>query len=263
MSENGKRMIRLKDWSETEDSSYLIKDGIEGIEKDPKALVYLDFDGLLTLPEGMLRQITVAGMTLRRTRRKFIGLNALETVKRQIMNQGLDGLFDFAAPQPRPGKSIDVQFVNPFIQGVIETLETQCSTPSQPGDIQLRKTFKHDYTIDLIAIIGLASATYKGSIALCFSKQTYLQLIGRMMGEQYTEITDEIRDGAGELLNIIFGTAKMKLNEQGLAVEKAIPRVVYGQDLQTNYVAGDLAIVLPFRSEAGSFHMEIGYDNQV
>jgi hypothetical protein len=47
--------------------------------------------------------------------------------------------------------------------------------------------------------------------------------MGKMLGEEFKAITQDLQTGAAELLNIIFGSAKVVLNEQGYAIQKAIP----------------------------------------
>jgi len=43
-----------------------------------------------------------------------------------------------------------------------------------------------------------------------------------MFGEKYEKIPEGLQDGAGELMNIIFGYAKKILNEKGYVIEMAI-----------------------------------------
>jgi chemotaxis protein CheX len=116
--------------------------------------------------------------------------------------------------------------------------------------------------IDIAGIIGLTSARFQGSIALCFPEPTFLAVLSNMLGETYSQITPDLEDGAGELMNIIFGQAKVELNELGHTIEKAIPTVVRGQSLAIRHHSHCPTIVLPFTLENKStFQIEISVEN--
>jgi chemotaxis protein CheX len=78
-----------------------------------------------------------------------------------------------------------------------------------------------------------------------------------MLSDNFTKIDQELHDGAAELLNIIFGQAKVTLNNQGYSIQKAIPSVISGDRITTATVSKDPVMVLPFRVEFGEFHVEI------
>ena len=81
-----------------------------------------------------------------------------------------------------------------------------------------------------------------------------------MVGESHDNITEEVQDAAGELLNIIFGQAKTVLKGKNYVLERAIPTVLVGEKLRIRYKTKIPTIVLPFESSAGSFHIEIIVD---
>jgi len=155
-----------------------------------------------------------------------------------------------------PAFRIDVAFINPFIDGTVETLKIQCSLASTPGKPFL-KGGQALPKIDIAAVIGLASSAFKGSIAICFPQKVFLALMGKMLSDTYTQINKELEDGAGELLNIIFGQAKRVLNEKGYGIEKAIPAIIRGQDLEVRHLTASPTLILPFETDAGPFHIEV------
>ena len=151
---------------------------------------------------------------------------------------------------------IDVNFINPFIEGAIETLKVQCSFSVVAGKPFL-KGKGPSIKVDLAAIIGLASPAFKGSVAICFPKPVFLRVMEKMLDEKFTEITKDLEDGASELLNIIFGQAKKALNDKGYAIEKAIPTIVRGEGIEVKHLTPSPTLVLPFSTEVGAFHIEI------
>ena len=81
-----------------------------------------------------------------------------------------------------------------------------------------------------------------------------------MLGEEFKEINKDLEDGAGEILNIIFGHAKTVLNSKNYGIEKAIPTVIRGHGILVKHVTQVASIVVPFETDVGSFHMEIGVE---
>lgn len=156
---------------------------------------------------------------------------------------------------------LDTNFLRPFFEGTAETLSVQCSVKVKAGK-PFPKTPENMKGVqtDLAAIIGLTSSSFNGSIALCFPDATFLKVMGGMLGEDFEEIDEDLEDGAGELLNIIFGFAKRVLNDKGYDIEKAIPSVVKGKDVKLQHLTEATAIIVPFASEAGKFHIEIVID---
>lgn len=158
------------------------------------------------------------------------------------------------------GVTMDVNFINPFLGAAKSTVELQAGCKVSFGKPRVKKA-EEKLSVDLAGVISLRSPGFSGSVALCFPEQTFLGIYGAMLGEKVSQITDAIQDGAGELLNIIFGQAKAILNDQkGYAIDKALPTVVRGQQLQLHHTGKELTVILPFSCEHGDFHMEIGFE---
>lgn len=154
---------------------------------------------------------------------------------------------------------VDVNFINPFIEGAIHTLKIQCSMEVVAGQLFL-KGQGPEIDVGIAGVLALVSPDFNGSIAISFPEKTFLAVMGNMIGETYEVIDQELEDGAGELLNIIFGHAKAILNNKGYNIQKAIPTIVRGKDLVINHISTNKTIVLPFESTEGPFHIEIGID---
>ncbi len=152
--------------------------------------------------------------------------------------------------------SIDVEFINPFIDAALKTMEIQCSLQATAGKPFIKGRMAQE-RIDIAAVIALTSPVFSGSMAICFPKTVFLGLMTRMLGEPYSEITPEVEDGASEILNITFGQAKVILNEKGYGLEKAIPTIVVGENIAVKHMTRTATIVLPFESDLGRFYIEI------
>lgn len=156
---------------------------------------------------------------------------------------------------------LDVTFINPFIEGAIKTLDVQCQVTATIEKPILKTKETKLPSIDILGVIGITSKAFNGNISICFPEKVFLFIMSKMLGEEYKEITKDLEDGAGEILNMIFGHAKRVLNENGHSFEKAIPAIVRAKDLSVSHLNDQGSIVLPFKSEAGEFFMEINMNN--
>lgn len=160
-------------------------------------------------------------------------------------------------PAAIDSQNTDALFINAFLKGTIHTLKVQCSYEVQPQKSSIF-TGTEPVHVDICGLIGLTSSVFRGNISLCFEKRVFLNVMGNMFGEKFDDITDELADGAGELLNIIFGTAKTEIVNAGFPVEKAIPTVIRGTDIRlNNLAAGGRKILVPFSHEADKLHVLI------
>lgn len=151
---------------------------------------------------------------------------------------------------------IDVNFINPFLTATLNVLKVQCSTEARPGK-PFRKSPTDKYGGDISGVIGLVSDAFSGSVVISFQKETFLSIMSLMLGEPITEINQETQDGAGELTNIIFGQAKVELNNRGFGIKTALPSVVMGENHTVLQMANGARMVIPFETDAGPFFIEI------
>ena len=154
--------------------------------------------------------------------------------------------------------SPEVTFIYAFLGGTIHTLKVQCSYEVMP---EKSRVYQPNQAIptDICGVIGLVSNVFRGCVILCFNKKVFLDVMGSMFGEKFSEITDELSDGVGELLNIIFGTAKTAISNAGFSVERAIPIIIKGNNVQINSLtASGISIVIPFVHNEDRFHVIVG-----
>ena len=113
------------------------------------------------------------------------------------------------------------------------------------------------------AIIGISDTSFKGSLILGFSVKSYLNLMSKMFGATYSEITSEISDGPAEVLNMIYGHLKIALNNNGFSVSPAIPITIMGSNLRiVPSEKKSSPVVLFYESEFGTFYVELNMNYQ-
>lgn len=152
---------------------------------------------------------------------------------------------------------MDVELVNPFLLATVVVLETQAGTKATAGKIYTRAG-KDQFLGDISGVIGIVSENFSGSFVISFPAATFLKILSRMIGEECAALNSETADGAGELTNIIFGHAKVVLNQRGLSIQTALPTVVSGAEHSVSPVTEGPRVVVPFTTDVGDFFIEIG-----
>lgn len=232
------------------------------------AVVFLlDFNGVSVMANSSYRTFLLLNQTLKKSGKTLLCLNCSKTLQMQFKVDGLLSVFTCVnsmeevrrltgqAPESKP--SMNVEFITPFIAAAQSALQVQATIQSTPGKPHL-KTEKFAYEVGIAGVISLISEGFTGSIALCFPSAVFLKVYENMTGEAAKEITPEIQDAAGELLNIIFGQAKTVLNDQkGHKISKAIPTILVGDRLKIQSQNRAQTIVLPFETPHGPFHIEV------
>ena len=155
--------------------------------------------------------------------------------------------------------TLDPEFINPFISGTGKVFETQVGMSLTPGKPEIKKGADSRH-MDIAGIINMNCKQFNGTIAICFPEDVFLKIYDAMLDEKVDKIYAEVSDCAGELLNIIYGTAKTILNEKGYEVEKAIPAVLSGASINLRFKSKIPTLVIPFKCDAGIFWMEIIID---
>lgn len=250
-------------------AAYQIIGEIErALETQPsiKAVVF-NLQKKFTLQPAAFRPLGAFGLELRKQGRLIYLLDFDFALKKYLVEAGITALLIPAlslenilvqvSPPAPASKSVDVDFLNPFIEGTVETLKIQCSIHCKTQKAVLKDDLPQPLVYDIAGVIGLTSPAFNGSIAICFPAKTFLAAMSNMIGEKCEEITKDVEDGAGELLNIIFGHAKKILNNKGYALEKAIPTIIRGSQLEVKHLSSTKTIVLQFETDYGNFCIEI------
>ncbi len=149
---------------------------------------------------------------------------------------------------------MDVNLVNPFIEATKHVLSSMAFVKTMAGKPFLKKdNIAHG---DVTGIVGLIGET-RGTISVSFTEQCILSIVSNMFGEEMTEINDEVKDAVGEILNIVSGQARQKLESTGRVLKGAIPTVISGKNHTITHITKSPIIAVPFDSDKGSFTIEI------
>lgn len=151
------------------------------------------------------------------------------------------------------------EFINPFIESVYDLFKTMLGCEARRGEISLARSVSSGH--EVIALIGL-SGIVRGTVALAFPARTALHMVNRLLGVETIGVNDEVLDAVAELVNIVAGGAKAKLNgETGTPISLSLPTVVQGKDYTVEYPSYAKWLDVPFTSELGPFTLRVIFES--
>ncbi|MCM2279834.1 MAG: chemotaxis protein CheX [Oligoflexia bacterium] len=140
------------------------------------------------------------------------------------------------------------------IRGVCKSFSELFASPPTPGEIC------HSGSAaargDVSGILGMIQERPEASLVLSFPKDTICALISRIYGRPFPEIDRSVREGVGELTNVLYAAIKKDLNDRGHEFKMSIPSVISGQDFSVAAGGGETLLV-PFMLKEGPFCVEI------
>ena len=150
------------------------------------------------------------------------------------------------------------EHINPFIEAVYELFTTMLQGKVERGAIGVATGDAHPK--DIMAIIGISGPT-RGTVALGFPAQTALAMVGRILGMPVTEIDETLSDGVAEIVNMVAGSAKAKLNAgNGRPLDLSLPTVVHGDRYNVQYPSKVVWLEVPFKSDLGEFNLRVTFE---
>ncbi len=145
-----------------------------------------------------------------------------------------------------------------FVKAVRKTLEVQFSTRIEIG-APFKKS-ENAFTFDVGSMIGVSDGDFSGYFGMYYQKSAFLGLMSNLLGDEFTELSEDIQDGASEITNICFGVAKQVLNDQGHSIQMALPYLIRGTGISSAASSSlRTAIAVPLSTPHGKFWIEFGY----
>ncbi|HNQ24755.1 MAG TPA: chemotaxis protein CheX [Phycisphaerae bacterium] len=148
---------------------------------------------------------------------------------------------------------MDVRYINSFVGATCNVFETMVGMPVAVD----KPTVKSEATpsADVSGVIGF-SGDATGSVVLAFSFDTAAKIASAFAGAQITPQHPDFADAIGELANMVAGGAKSKFD--GFNINISLPNVIVGRDHNVCPSRSAPRIVIPCRTEAGFFYVEVG-----
>ena len=150
---------------------------------------------------------------------------------------------------------MDVKFVNPVLESIVNVLSTMANLTPEAGKPSIK--VGEDARGVVTGMIDFSGSKAKVSTAISLSRPVAIEITKRMLREEPEDINDMVEDLVGEIANMMAGGAKAKLEEQGYDFELTLPSVISGEQHVVKHTVDAPIILLPFSSDAGDFFVEI------
>lgn len=230
--------------------------------------VIVNCEHLFVMTVDWFRALAQVQMKLRSFKKEMRFIHLKNPIMNNLKANGMEGAFKYSPNLKEalkafglaPRKVLDTEFINPFLDATLRVLDVQAGINAVAGQIFLKKE-QDRFIGDVSGVIGIVSDNFTGSVVISFPEKTFLKIMSAMLSEECTEVNKDIIDGAGEITNMIFGQAKIILNEKGYGIKTAIPSVVTGKDHTLSQYSQSPVVVIPFKSNAGDFFVEICITN--
>ncbi len=151
--------------------------------------------------------------------------------------------------------TVNVEFIKPFIDATRNVFSSMCRV-----EIARKKIFvKDDYKMlgDISGVMQL-SGTASGSVVISMSSELARLVVGNMLGEApAAELTQEVMDATGEIINMIAGQAKASLVKTKYHFTISIPQVVTGPGHEIEHQPGTPNIVVVFEGAGHDFSLQV------
>jgi chemotaxis protein CheX len=110
---------------------------------------------------------------------------------------------------------------------------------------------------DVSGVIGLTGEA-KGAVSVSMKTDYAILLTGKLTGKQHTYLDEEVLDAVGEIVNIIAGNAKQKL-EDTFNLTISLPSIVKGKGHAIVWSKERARIMcIPFTAPGGHiFHLSV------
>ena len=148
---------------------------------------------------------------------------------------------------------MDSQSVAAFVASTNQVFTTMLSMPVSAGKPEtccLVPKFENDVS----GIIGL-SGDVQGMVVLSFPTASARNAIRAFTGMDMELGSADFADAIGELVNMISGAAKAKL--EGRTISISCPSVVVGKGHRVTQPSDAFCVTIPFECAAGVFTIEI------
>jgi CheY-specific phosphatase CheX len=227
--------------------------------------VILDCDSLIEADRDFIRILLKLHLATKKDNKFLKFINVSSSLLTFFKKESLDTTFKIAQDLKDalseigvvPKRSISTDFIDSFLQSTIKVLKIQADIDVSHGGFEVTKT-QDNGICDISGVIGIICNNFNGSVIISFPEKTFLNVLSKMLGDEIVELSSENMDGAAELANMIFGQAKLTLNEKGFGLKMALPSVILGKPDSFLSLHSGTAILIPFYSNEGHFYMRIG-----
>ncbi|MFQ5750927.1 MAG: chemotaxis protein CheX [bacterium] len=151
-------------------------------------------------------------------------------------------------------------FIQDFVEVTSEVLSTMASLKVQAKNVHEINGNADSNAVttcmDITGILGFLG-NRRGSILITFPRAVACRVVGGMLGIEFNEVDADVRDGISELVNMIAGGAKTRLQNKGVSFELSIPNTIVGPNHQITAPTSITRTHIDFATAPGNFFVEV------
>lgn len=143
--------------------------------------------------------------------------------------------------------SLKIELIAPFIEATKDAFSTMVSMQIRRKEVFIKQGY--EMYGDVSGVMGL-SGTTTGTCALSMPVALAQKAVRAMMMTPDDEVLaeSEIRDGVGELINMIAGGAKTKLSNTMYKFNMTLPTIISGGPHEVFHRASTYCVVIVFEN---------------
>ncbi len=140
-----------------------------------------------------------------------------------------------------------------------EIFETMIMLPVTVGEARSEGARKYHCTVS--GMVGLAGL-FKGMLAIHTPDAIAQGITSSFLGMDVDEVNEDVTDAIGELANMLAGSVKLALSQNGKDITLSIPSTISGDEYSIDCVLETDRVIMPFTLEGGEFLVELQVEKQ-
>jgi chemotaxis protein CheX len=151
----------------------------------------------------------------------------------------------------------DTVILNALIDSLHTIFETMMSTKVVMG-VPFPKP-ENTVQSGVSALIGMNAVDARGSVAICLPMPALNEISRKLLGEEITAIDKDAAGLAGELSNMLAGSAKRILSEKGMEFDMQTPQMMHGDGHEIEHHHDGQTMLLPVNMNGHEFFVELNF----
>jgi chemotaxis protein CheX len=158
---------------------------------------------------------------------------------------------------PKDETQRDAVILNALIDSLHTIFETMMGTKVVMGEPVPKKGKSVQGGVS--ALIGMNAIDARGSVAITLPMPALNEISCKLFGEEITAIDKEAAGLAGELSNMLAGSAKRILSEKGMEFDMQTPKMMHGDKHEIEHHHDGQTMLLPVNMNGHEFFVELNF----
>lgn len=146
-------------------------------------------------------------------------------------------------------------FIRPYVESAMNVFSTMLAMELKW--VGTRKKAGNKVFGEVTGIMGTSEGGAEGLIVASFPKSLALRIGSGFLGSEVTELNYDVKECIRELVNMIAGGAKARLEETPYFFMLSIPTVVTGTNIEIHHKSGHYCVAAEMSLEGECFVIEV------